>query len=222
MPSNKRTVTAFVRKPPAVVLTHLYTGRAGVTRMCAVMGLNKKQWTSLREGIKPLILKYLDVEKSFLYQSEADLARLKEKALTKITFFKKYEDAWIIDVLVRFVFTHRYALVEEKQRSPSSSSLSDTEELTQVHQHSSPKSSPVKATESNAGPSAFMLNQFLKSIKASHFLFCFMRAGLHDDTIFTEFITSPWAVKKSFIEAALQRTASDDEVQAVLAAAQRY
>lgn len=209
MPSNKRTVTAFVRKPPAVVLTHLYTGRAGVTRMCAVMGLNKKQWTSLREGIKPLILKYLDVEKSFLYQSEADLARLKEKALTKITFFKKYEDAWIIDVLVRFVFTHRYALVEEKQRSPSSSSLSDTEELTQ-------------ATESNAGPSAFMLNQFLKSIKASHFLFCFMRAGLHDDTIFTEFITSPWAVKKSFIEAALQRTASDDEVQAVLAAAQRY
>ncbi|KAI6095078.1 hypothetical protein F5141DRAFT_763453 [Pisolithus sp. B1] len=208
MPSGER-VTAFVRKPPAALLSYLCTGKAGVTRMRGLMNLNKKQWTSLREGIKPLVLKYLDVEKPLAHQSEADLLGLKKKSLEKITFFNKYEDNWAFDVLLRFLFTHRYALAQAKQWSPSP--LSDTEEPSQV-----------RATRPSAVPSAGMLHQFLRSIKASHFLFCFMRAGLSDDLSFTEFIASPFTVKKSFVEAALQGTASDDEIRAVLAAVLRY
>lgn len=78
MPSDER-VTAFVRKPPAVVLAYLRTGRAGVIRMRELMGVNKKQWTNLRESVKPLIVKYLDVEKPMMEQRERDLARLKRK-----------------------------------------------------------------------------------------------------------------------------------------------
>ncbi|KAI6107537.1 hypothetical protein EV401DRAFT_438195 [Pisolithus croceorrhizus] len=161
------------------------------------------------QSIKPLILKYLNVEKPLARQSEADLARLKKKALEKITFFNKYEDNWAFDVLLKFLFTHRYVLAQAKQRCPSP--LSDTEELSQV-----------RATRPSAVPSAEMLHQFLRSIKASHFLFCFMRAGLSDDLSFTEFMASPFTVKKSFVEAALQGTASEDEIRAVLAAALRY
>lgn len=208
MPSDER-VTAFVRKPPAVVLAYLRTGRAGVIRMRELMGVNKKQWTNLRESVKPLIVKYLDVEKPMMEQRERDLARLERKALEKITFLNKYEDNWAFDVLLRFIFTHRYQLVKAKQRSPTP--LSDTEEPPQA-----------RAVRPSATPSAEMLRQFLRSIKASHFLFCFMNAGLSDDLSFTEFIASPYTVKKSFVEAALRNTASDDEVRAVLAAALRY
>lgn len=197
MPSNDR-VTAFVRKPPAAVLSYLCTGRAGVTRMRELMGVNKKQWDSLREGVKPLALKYLDVEKPVSQQRERDLARLKKKALEKITFLNKYEDNWALDVLLKFIFVHRYGLVQAKQRSPAP--LSDAAERTQA-----------RAIRPSATPSAEMLCQFLRSIKASHFLFCFMNAGLSDDLSFTEFIASPYAVKKSFVEAALRNTASDDE-----------
>lgn len=65
-----------------------------------------------------------------------------------------------------------------------------------------------------------MLHQLLGSINAFHLLFFFMQQGLLDDDKFMNFLALPPTLKKKIVEVALQGTASDDEIQAVLVAVQ--